>query len=176
MSNRGGDVYGGNYPKAKRLAFARSGGICQFCGLQEAEEGHHWAFYDYPSGEDVQGHDLTALCTPCHELATTMRDWMERKGTDINFLREELEQCNSFIAKREAISYWIYPEGADEMYSRLLSEKRYLDPDEPHNRPYAYSSTVESHAVSEDEGSSHGCLIVLFVIIGLGILTYLMNS
>lgn len=108
------DAYGGNFPKAKRLAIARSQGKCQFCGLRKAVEGHHWAWPNYPSGEDVQGHDLTALCKPCHELATVIRDWVERKGANFTDLAEELEACNTFIAKREAFSYWIYPEEEED--------------------------------------------------------------
>ncbi|MDE0311913.1 MAG: hypothetical protein OXI52_06580 [Caldilineaceae bacterium] len=126
-SSRDDDVYGGNYPKARRLAFARSSGRCQFCGLREAEEGHHWAFHNYPSENDVQGHDLTALCKTCHELATTMRDWMARKGADIDFLRREIEQCTNFTEKREAISYWFYPEAEDEGYRYDFEEPEPLD-------------------------------------------------
>ncbi|MCY3994228.1 MAG: hypothetical protein OXF50_23590 [Caldilineaceae bacterium] len=116
MSSPGDDVYGGNYPKAKGLAFARSSGKCQFCGLREADEAHHWAYYNYPSGADVQGHDLTALCKTCHELATTMRNWMAQDGADIDFLRREIEQCRNRTEKREAISYWFYPEADDELH------------------------------------------------------------
>lgn len=61
MSSHEKDVYGPNFQKAKRLAIRRSGGKCQFCGLRKAEEGHHWAWPDYPSDENVQGHDITAL-------------------------------------------------------------------------------------------------------------------
>ena len=126
-SSRDDNVYGGNYPKARRLAFARSSGRCQFCGLREAEEGHHWAFYNYPSGDKVQGHDLTALCKTCHELATTMRDWMARKGADIDFLRREIEQCTNFTEKREAISYWFYPEADDELHQDDFEQPEPLD-------------------------------------------------
>lgn len=37
------DVYSGNYPRAKKQAIARSSGKCQFCGIRQAREGHHWA-------------------------------------------------------------------------------------------------------------------------------------
>ncbi len=109
------DAYGGNYPKARNLALARSSGKCQFCGLREAVEAHHWAFPDYPSGEKVQGHDLTALCEGCHELATLLRDWMARKDADYTVLIEELGHCNTFIAKREVFSYWLYPPHEHEL-------------------------------------------------------------
>lgn len=122
-----GDVYGGNYPKARGLAFARSSGKCQFCGLHLAEEGHHWAYPDYPSGAKVQAHDITALCKTCHQIATTMRDWIDRKGADFDFLRKEIEQCTNFIQKREAISYWFYPEAEDEKHPYGLDLPEPLD-------------------------------------------------
>ncbi len=109
------DAYGGNYPKARNLALARSSGKCQFCGLREAVEAHHWAFENYPSGEKVQGHDLTALCEGCHEFATLLRDWIARKDADYTVLIEELARCNTFIAKREVFSYWLYPPHEHEL-------------------------------------------------------------
>lgn len=116
MSNSDNDVYSGNYPKAKRLALARSGGQCQFCGLWKAREGHHWAWPDYPSAQEVQGHDLTALCKPCHELATVMRDWVGRQDATLADLNRDLNKCSTFVAKREVFSYWLYPDG-DEKYT-----------------------------------------------------------
>ena len=109
------DAYGGNYPKARRLALARSSGKCQFCGLRKATDGHHWAHPDnYPSGEQVQGHDLTALCKTCHELAGMLRDWVLDKGASMDELAADFRHCNTFIAKREAFSYWLYPEENEE--------------------------------------------------------------
>ena len=109
------DVYGGNYPKAKSLAFARSSYRCQFCGLQKAREAHHWAHPDkYPSGEMVQGHDLTALCESCHELASMVRDWVLDKGASMDDLLQDLRFCNTYIAKREVFSFWLYPEDDEE--------------------------------------------------------------
>lgn len=116
MSDLRSDAYGGNYPKARKLALARSSGKCQFCGLQQAVETHHWAYPNYPSGDKVQGHDLTALCEPCHELATVLRDWVARKDARFVDLARDLNKCNTFVAKREAISYWLYPEGDDKKY------------------------------------------------------------
>ena len=111
MSTLSQDVYGGNYQKAKGVAFARSGGKCQFCGLRKARDAHHWAYPGrYPSGRQVQGHDLTALCKPCHELASMVRDWVVDKGADMNDLAEDFRFCNTYIAKREVFSYWLYPE------------------------------------------------------------------
>lgn len=110
MSTHGNDVYGGNYPKAKRLALARSGGKCQLCGLRRAVEAHHWAWPDYPSGEEVQGHDLTALCKVCHELATLLRDWVGSKDADFDEITKEIEASSNFHQKRQAFSYWLFPE------------------------------------------------------------------
>ena len=116
MSDHSEDVYDGNYPKAKRHAFARSSGKCQFCGLRKACEGHHWAWPDYPSGEEVQGHDITALCKTCHELATTFRDWVGRKHADLDQLDKEIAESSNFYEKREAFSYWLFPEEEEREY------------------------------------------------------------
>lgn len=133
MSTHGNDVYGGNYPKARKLALARSSGKCQLCGLQPAVEAHHWAWPDYPSGEKVQGHDLTALCKPCHEFATVMRDWVVRKDAQIAHLTDALDQCHTFVAKREAISLWLYPEGdlkygSNTFHSTYRASKKRAEP------------------------------------------------
>lgn len=117
------DAYSGNYPKARNLALARSNGKCQFCGLRNAEEGHHWAYLNYPSGEKVQGHDLTALCKGCHELATLLRDWIARQNADYTVLIEELEHCRTFIAKREVFSYWLYPDHEHELKTEVDSAR-----------------------------------------------------
>ena len=65
-------VYGPGYRRARRAAFLRSGGMCQFCGLVRAEEAHHWALR-YPPDAEVTADDLTALCRFCHRLATFRR-------------------------------------------------------------------------------------------------------
>ncbi len=121
MSSRSKDVNGRNYRKAKGLAFARSGGKCQFCGLRKASDGHHWAWPNYPSDEEVQGHDITALCKTCHELATMLRDWVEGNHADFDQLGKEITDSNSFYEKREAFSYWLFPE----------EEKNYRKPGNP---------------------------------------------
>ncbi len=58
----------------------------------------------------MQGHDLTALCNPCHEFATVLRDWVERKGADFDLLAGDLSVATSFFEKREIFSYWLFPE------------------------------------------------------------------
>lgn len=63
---------GPGYWAARRIAFDRSDGICQFCGLYPAEEAHHWAFR-YPADSDITADDLTALCRSCHWIATLRR-------------------------------------------------------------------------------------------------------
>ena len=111
-------VYGPNFQKAKRQAIVRSSGKRQLCGLRKAEEGHHWAWPNYPSDEEVQGHDITVLCTPCHEFATVLRDWTQRKGASFDALAIGLNGANSFFEKREVFSYWLFPENQeDESYT-----------------------------------------------------------
>ena len=105
--------YSGNYLRARGHAMARSGKKCQFCGLRRAKEGHHWAWPDYPSDEKVQGHDLTALCKPCHELATILRNWAGKGDADFNVLAGALENAANFYEKREILSSWLFPEAAE---------------------------------------------------------------
>ena len=114
MNPKKKDVYGPNFQKAKRHSIARSSGKCQLCGLRKAEEGHHWAWPDYPSDEDVQPHDITALCKPCHEFATLLRDWTQRKGANFDVLALDLNNARSFFEKREIFSYWLFPEDQED--------------------------------------------------------------
>ena len=37
-------------------------------------EAHHWA-HRYPAADDTAADGLTALCSICHEIATTMRQF-----------------------------------------------------------------------------------------------------
>lgn len=126
------DVYGGNYPEARELAFARSSYKCQFCGLQNAREAHHWAHPDeYPSGEMVQEYDLTALCETCHELASMMRDWILDKGASMDDLLQDLRFCNTYIAKREVFSFWLYPEDDEKTIVSAAIPESIVGPPEP---------------------------------------------
>lgn len=65
------------YKKARDEAFARSGGICQFCGLRQAKEAHHWEL-SYTAARDIRGDHLTALCQECHIEATLKRKLANR--------------------------------------------------------------------------------------------------
>jgi hypothetical protein len=65
-------VYGPGYRLARAAAFRRPGGMCQFCGLYPAEEAHHWGWRS-PADADVTADALTALCSPCHWIATYRR-------------------------------------------------------------------------------------------------------
>jgi len=127
------DIYGGNYPKSRALAIKRSGGKCQFCGMRRARDGHHWAYpkSNYPSGEKVQAHDLTALCKPCHVFVTILRTWVDEENADFNSLAGDLEDANNFYEKRRAFSFWFFPEGQtpeemtpeEEVSKRTTSEE-----------------------------------------------------
>ena len=88
-------VYGPNYHKARREAFARSDGQCQFCGIYPIVDSHHWALV-YPSDSEVTPDDLTGLCRICHTVATELRRFHRAGGTIFNFkkaLLEALERC-----------------------------------------------------------------------------------
>ena len=112
MSDSENDVYGGYFPKARSQAILRSQGKCQFCGIREAREAHHWAYprSNYPSGEKVQNQDLTALCKPCHELAGLVRNWVGEKGANFDQIAGELENAKNFYKKRQAFSRWFFPD------------------------------------------------------------------
>lgn len=71
-------VYGPGYWRAREVAFERSRGLCQLCGKRRAREAHHWALR-YPADDEVTADDLTALCRPCHWLATLLR-LLDRTG------------------------------------------------------------------------------------------------
>ena len=61
---------------ARKEAFARSEECCQFCGLREATEAHHWRGYaggTYKSEVETTADELIALCKKCHNLATEIR-------------------------------------------------------------------------------------------------------
>lgn len=62
----------------------------------------------------MQSHDLTALCESCHELTSMVRDWVLDKGASMDDLMQDLRFCNTYIAKREVFSYWLYPEDDEE--------------------------------------------------------------
>ena len=71
-------VYGPGYRHAREGACRRSRGLCQLCGKRRAQEAHHWALR-YPADDEVTADDLTALCRPCHWLATLQR-LLDRTG------------------------------------------------------------------------------------------------
>ena len=83
-------AFRGNYWKARQQAFSRSEGWCQSCGLQRAEEAHHWAFAKYPSGDQVTGNDLIAVCKTCHHVITALRRLI-RTCIDRNHIEDEFE-------------------------------------------------------------------------------------
>ena len=85
------------YLRARDEAFARSGGLCQLCGQQDAEHGHHWA-EKYPPADKTPAADLTALCADCHLVfATTFRRFTRAGGSRHQFcaaLSEVIARCD----------------------------------------------------------------------------------
>lgn len=83
------------YRAARALAFARSDGHCQFCGLVPAEDAHHWARGAYKKPQNTTAEDLTALCRMCHKLVGVMRfqirkNHLKKYGSDMSWARQIL--------------------------------------------------------------------------------------
>ena len=163
ISSRVG-VYDGNYWKARKLAIARSGRKCQFCGMREAKEGHHWAYpkSNYPSGDKVQAHDLTALCKPCHDLATVIRDWVGKKNADFDMLALDLADSKSFFEKREIFSYWLFPEEDEATSHTVLS--------------YAADKKEPVKYKPKKQKSSNCLAWLIFIPIGIAVLSIFGNN
>ncbi len=98
-------AYEGNYSKAKAFAFRRSDNVCQFCGYNSAEHAHHWAL-KYPDGDSVRDKDLTALCTTCHHIATSLRR-LYRDGTDRKELQTSLDAAYDDRKRWQDLLSWI---------------------------------------------------------------------
>ena len=93
-----GGAYGKQYRAARAEAFRRSGGVCQLCGAAQATDAHHWAFNSYPSGEEVTGDDLVALCGLCHEIATNLRRTLKRGASRFEIaatINRSVAECNT---------------------------------------------------------------------------------
>ena len=69
--------------RARQKAKDRSYGMCQFCGLAEAEEAHHWEYPKYTRESKVSADHFTALCKSCHQIATYVRR-MQTHGYDVS--------------------------------------------------------------------------------------------
>lgn len=99
------DAYEGNYPHARLEALRRSNNSCQFCGAKAPLEAHHWTTGFYPPGDRVTANDLTALCKPCHEIATCLRS-MIHAGCSREQLEFEFEQAVNERQKWQALLKW----------------------------------------------------------------------
>ena len=122
------DSYQGRYLVARKESIERSGGKCQFCGKNEATQSHHWAFLNYPSGDDVTSDDLTALCNICHEIATTMRRFLREGGSTFQFrslFGKVIEECGipAQLKARPLSSCTTEQQGSTPV-SRPISRKR----------------------------------------------------
>ena len=76
MGKRRFNSYHPTVRKAREEAIKRSEGWCQFCGLEKAEEGHHWRGYaggDYLPEEKTTADEFIGLCYSCHKIATAIR-------------------------------------------------------------------------------------------------------
>lgn len=81
-------VYGDGFKNARATAFARSGGLCQLCGMRAAVEAHHWQL-EYSDDRSIRPDHLTALCGQCHSLATLFRR-ATRRGISFHSFMQHL--------------------------------------------------------------------------------------
>ncbi len=175
MSDSENDVYGGYFPKARNQAILRSQGKCQFCGMREAREAHHWAYprSNYPSGEKVQNHDLTALCKPCHEFAGLIRNWVGEKGANFDQIAGELENAKNFYKKRQAFSRWFFPDEGDIPTPIPSARADTLDDYVPPQKSVSISS---SQKVDEGRPILFRWLILAIIAIALTVFYIAQNS
>ena len=81
------DYQHSQYRTARTQSFQRSDGLCQYCGQVPATEAHHWRMQYKPASETTPD-ELTALCSLCHELATSLRRF---RGNRFEFIAKVLE-------------------------------------------------------------------------------------
>ena len=92
------------FRRARDQAFERSGGVCQFCGLEEAEHAHHWSGYmerHYKPPEETKPEDLTALCSACHRIATAIKARHKKMVFDEEHLNQKKEELAEEIRELE---------------------------------------------------------------------------
>jgi len=92
MTEERKDPYGPCYRAMRPSVLARNDGRCQFCGVDQSEQTHH-ALVDYPDHSDLQEDQLTALCSSCHDLATTIRKWVWRWNAPVLLLTTMLREA-----------------------------------------------------------------------------------
>ena len=83
------------YQKAAEATKLRSERVCQFCGLYEAEEAHHWRGYlggDYKPEEETTPDELIGLCRKCHDIATAIRKRHKELWNKEKTLKEEIKE------------------------------------------------------------------------------------
>lgn len=88
-------AYGKGYAVARAQALNRSNRICQFCGLREATDAHHWQREYSLDGEVTSAH-LTALCVPCHKVATALRRAVVSGASSseiVSSFQEAIDRC-----------------------------------------------------------------------------------
>lgn len=93
-------------------AFARSGGVCQICGVYMATEAHIWRIL--PTSE-LTANDITAVCVACHDRAVhaRKRPSEEREGSESESLTALWEKnLLKNGKKREASEYREIVEGS----------------------------------------------------------------
>ena len=154
------DAYQGNYPQARREAFRRSSGCCQFCGAKRPLAAHHWTSGFYPPGDRVATDDLTALCRPCHEIATCLRG-MLRAGCSREQLEVEFGQAVEDREKWQALLEWTST--AQSYRNRMIARARPVA-----SRPVASGAARPITGSTDQGGRAWIVLIAIFAwLVGL---------
>ncbi|MDE2703437.1 MAG: hypothetical protein OXI35_00090 [Gemmatimonadota bacterium] len=91
------------HKKAAKEARNRSEGWCQFCGMEEAEEAHHWrgcSINDYKPAEETTHEELTSLCRGCHQIATKIKQRYQKIRKRERRLNEREKNMETEIESR----------------------------------------------------------------------------
>ena len=101
------DYQNPTYREARRHALNRSKGCCQFCGLKQADDAHHWRGYserDYLPPEQTTADELIGLCRDCHKIASAIKARFKAiifKEQDLDRKEKELKERENQIAEAE---------------------------------------------------------------------------
>lgn len=84
--------YGKTYKKVRAEVLSKFR-TCQFCGLDEATESHHWRYH--VQEKDTTADDLVAVCRFCHSIITEYKRFRISGGDRWQFKHTFTEAINT---------------------------------------------------------------------------------